>query len=259
MTCARSSTMPRWLNHGTSLLAAILALGVAGPSRAESRGASFDEANRSYSEGHYADAVTDFETLARSRGWSAPLLYDLGNAYAQEGNVGLSVLNYERAQVLAPRDPDIAANLAYVRAKAGLPAPVQPWYRRLARTLSLTTWTLFAVSGFWLACVAFLAGRKWRVRRLFHAAAFAALVSVTTVAAAVVLDRDLDHAVVVERKTAPVRVSPFDTAASEAALSEGEEVSIIGRHGDFVRVRDGQRRTGWVQSAAVQFIVPRRS
>jgi hypothetical protein len=251
--------MPRWLNHGTSLLAAILALGVAGPSRAESRGASFDEANRSYSEGHYADAVTDFETLARSRGWSAPLLYDLGNAYAQEGNVGLSVLNYERAQVLAPRDPDIAANLAYVRAKAGLPAPVQPWYRRLARTLSLTTWTLFAVSGFWLACVAFLAGRKWRVRRLFHAAAFAALVSVTTVAAAVVLDRDLDHAVVVERKTAPVRVSPFDTAASEAALSEGEEVSIIGRHGDFVRVRDGQRRTGWVQSAAVQFIVPRRS
>jgi len=107
--------------------------------------------------------------------------------------------------------------------------------------------------------VAFLAGRKWRVRRLFHAAAFAALVSVTTVAAAVVLDRDLDHAVVVERKTAPVRVSPFDTAASEAALSEGEEVSIIGRHGDFVRVRDGQRRTGWVQSAAVQFIVPRRS
>jgi hypothetical protein len=186
-------------------------------------------------------------------------LYDLANAYAQEGNVGLSVLNYERAQVLAPRDPDIVANLAYVRAKAGLPAPVQPWYQRFARTFSMTTWTLFAVSGFWLACVAFLARRKWRVRRLLHVAAFATLIGVTTVAAAIVLDRDLDHAVVVERKTAPVRVSPFDTAASEVALSEGEEVSIIGRHGDFVRVRDGQGRRGWVQSSAVQFVVPRRS
>lgn len=258
MTSARSS-MPRWLNPGISVLAAILSLGVAGPARAGSRGASFDEANRSYSEGHYADAVTDFETLARSHGWSAPLLYDLANAYAQEGNVGLSVLNYERAQVLAPRDPDIVANLAYVRAKAGLPAPVQPWYQRFARTFSMTTWTLFAVSGFWLACVAFLARRKWRVRRLLHVAAFATLIGVTTVAAAIVLDRDLDHAVVVERKTAPVRVSPFDTAASEVALSEGEEVSIIGRHGDFVRVRDGQGRRGWVQSSAVQFVVPRRS
>jgi hypothetical protein len=259
MTSARSSTIPRWLKHGTSLLAAILLLGVAGPARAESHGASFDEANRSYSEGHFADAVTDFETLARTHGWSAPLLYDLANAYAQEGNVGLSVLNYERAQVLAPRDPDIAANLAYVRAKAGLPAPVQPWYQRFARTFSLTTWTLLAVFGFWLACVAFLAGRKWRVRRLVRAAFFAALVGVSTTTAAVVLDRDLDHAVVVERKTAPVRVSPFDTAASEASLSEGEDVSIIGRHGDFVRVRDGQGRKGWARSAAVQFVVPRRS
>jgi SH3-like domain-containing protein len=97
------------------------------------------------------------------------------------------------------------------------------------------------------------------VRRLLHVAAFATLIGVTTVAAAIVLDRDLDHAVVVERKTAPVRVSPFDTAASEVALSEGEEVSIIGRHGDFVRVRDGQGRRGWVQSSAVQFVVPRRS
>ncbi len=244
---------------GISLLAATLVLGIASPARAESGGPSFDEANRAYSGGHYADAVADFENLARSYGWSAPLLYDLANAYAQEGNVGLAVLNYERAQVLAPRDPDIVANLAYVRAKAGLPAPMKPWYQRLARTSSLTTWTLFAVSGFWLACVAFLAGRKWRVRRLVHAGVLAALIGVSTFAAAVVLDRDLDHAVVVERKTTPIRVSPFDTAASEVALSEGEEVSIIGHHGNFVRVRDGQGRGGWVQSAAVQLVVPRRS
>ncbi len=259
MTCGTSSTLSRWLNPGSFLLAAAVVLSVASPARAESGGPSFDEANRAYSGGHYADAVADFDTLARSHGWSAPLLYDLANAYAQEGNVGLAVLNYERAQVLAPRDPDIAANLAYVRAKAGLPAPMQPWYQRLARTFSLTTWTLLALSGFWLACVAFLAGRKWRMRRLVHAGVFAALVGVSTLAAAVVLDRDLDHAVVVERKTAPVRVSPFDSAASEAVLSEGEEISIIGHHGDFLRVRDGQGRRGWVQSAAVQLVVPRRS
>jgi len=64
-----------------------------------------------------------------------------------------------------------------------------------------------------------------------------------SVAAMVVLDRNLNHAVVVETKSAPVRVSPFDTAASETTVSEGQDVSIIGHHGDFLRVRDGQGRT----------------
>jgi SH3-like domain-containing protein len=89
--------------------------------------------------------------------------------------------------------------------------------------------------------------------------ALAALVGVMSVAAMVVLDRDLNHAVVVESKSAPVRVSPFDTAASETTVSEGQDVSIIGHHGDFLRVRDGQGRTGWVQSTAVQPVVPRQS
>jgi hypothetical protein len=168
-------------------------------------------------------------------------------------------LNYERAHVLAPRDSDIAANLAYVRATAGLPIPVRPWHQTLARLLTPTTWTLFAVLTLWLAGAGLVATRRWRSRRLVYATAVAALVGVMSVAATMVLDRDLNHAVVVETKSAPVRVSPFDTAASEITVSEGQDVTIIGHHGDFLRVRDGQGRTGWVQSAAVQPVVPRQS
>ena len=220
---------------------------------------TFDEANRLASEGRYADAAVAYETLARTRGWSAPLLYDLANAYAQEGKVGRSVLNYERAHVLAPRDPDIAANLAYVRTTAGLPIPVLPWYQTVAWFFTPTTWTLLAVLSLWLAGAGLVATRRWRSRRLVYAAGLAALVGVIGVANTLVLDRDLNHAVVVEKKSAPVRVSPFDTAASETTLSEGQDVSIIGRHGDFLRVRDGLGRTGWVQSTAVQPVVPRQS
>jgi tetratricopeptide (TPR) repeat protein len=246
--------------HGIPLLATAIALAFAGLARAESQGTSFDEANRSYAAGHYAEAAADFESLARTHGWSAPILYDLGNTYAQQGQVGRSILDYERAHLLAPRDPDITANLAYVRATAGLPVPVQAWWETVARWLTPTTWTGLAVSGLWLAWAGFLAARKWRWRRLATTAALAAAVlGGTAVTALLVLDRDLDRAVVVETKSAPIRVSPFDTAASETSVSEGEEVAVIGRHGDFVRVRDGQGRVGWVQSAAVQPIVPRRS
>lgn len=253
------SPKSRRLGTGIALLTAIVALALAGIARADTGNTTFNEPNRLFSEGRYADAAVAYETLARKHGWSAPLLYDLANAYAQEGNVGRSVLNYERAHVLAPRDPDIAANLAYVRATAGLPIPVRPWHQTVARFFTPTTWTLLAVLSLWLSGAGLVATRRWRSRRLVYATAVAALVGVMSVAAMVVLDRNLNHAVVVETKSAPVRVSPFDTAASETTVSEGQDVSIIGHHGDFLRVRDGQGRTGWVQSTAVQPVVPRQS
>ncbi len=45
-------------------------------------------------------------------GYSAAALYNLANAYARAGKPGLAVLNYERAKLLDPQDPDIDANLA---------------------------------------------------------------------------------------------------------------------------------------------------
>jgi len=53
--------------------------------------------------------------------YSADELYDLGNSYARAGKAGLAVLNYERAALLAPDDPDIRANLEYVRTAAHVP------------------------------------------------------------------------------------------------------------------------------------------
>jgi hypothetical protein len=61
------------------------------------------------------------KATATSSGYSAAALFNQANAYARAGKPGLAVLNYERAQLLAPNDADIAANLHFVRAKAGLP------------------------------------------------------------------------------------------------------------------------------------------
>jgi SH3-like domain-containing protein len=259
MTLATGSTQRRRRCGIASLIAVMVVVGCAGTARAAAGSASFEEANRAYVQGRYPAAIAAFETLVRTRGWSAPLLYDLANAYAQEGNVGRAVLSYERARLLAPRDSDIAANLALIRTTAGLPLPARPWYRAFARLLSSLAWSVLAAGGLLLAAVAFAAARRLRSRRFAYVAVVAALAGVMCVAAVAILDRELDAAVVVAHKSAPLRLSPFDTAAVEATVGEGEEVAVIGRHGDFVRVRDGQGRAGWVQSSAVQLIVPRPS
>jgi len=239
--------------------AAIIVAVLAGPARAAATTASFDDANRAYAEGHYGTAITDFESLVRARGWSAPLLYDLGNAYAQAGRIGPAVLSYERARVLAPRNADVAANLAYVRAHAGLPSHPAAWYQIASGYLSVTGWTWLAVIALWLAAASLLAARRWHWRRLVHVGVVALLLGVAGVSAIAVSEQGLNRAVVVANKSAAVRVSPFDGALSESSLSEGEVVAVLGRHGDFVHVRDSRGRAGWVQSSTVQAIVPRTS
>ena len=256
MTQPRSAWL-RVLGATLALLCPIVAMSSGGIARADTGGATFEEGNRAFAEGRYADAIAAFETLARTHGWSAPLLYDLANAYARQGSVGRAVLSYERAELLAPRDADVAANVAMVRASAALPTPARPWYESLARLLSSTAWTILAACGLWLAVLVFAASRKWRSRWLRYAAAVAAFAAMIPIAGAAVLDRDLDDAVVVASKSTPVRVSPFASAADEATVNEGEQVAGIGRHADFVRVRYGQSHEGWVESAAVQLVAAR--
>ena len=73
--------------------------------------------------------------------YSADGLYNLANSYARAGKPGLAVLNYERAALLATDDPDINANLDYVRAARtcatwNRPAVLHASPRPLSPTLS---------------------------------------------------------------------------------------------------------------------------
>src|ERR1700722_1594208 len=69
-------------------------------------------------------------------GYSAAGLYNLANSYARAGKPGMAILNYERASLLAPGDPDIQANLRFVRASAHLPAEMPDALDRIARIAS---------------------------------------------------------------------------------------------------------------------------
>src|SRR5205085_852914 len=44
-----------------------------------------------------------------------PILFYLGNAYFNNGQPGLAIATFRQAQQLAPRDPDIRANLRFAR------------------------------------------------------------------------------------------------------------------------------------------------
>src|SRR5882757_11401081 len=92
-------------------------------------------------------------------GYSAAGLYNLANAYARQGKPGMAVLNYERASLLSPNDPDIDANLSYVRASSHLPAPPRSTFERLARIASPFAMFWLGVFGLVIVGACALAGQ----------------------------------------------------------------------------------------------------
>lgn len=75
----------------------------------------FDQGNQLYLGDDFAGALDAYEAILREGLESGDLYHNLGNAYFKTGDLGRSILSYERALKLAPRDPDVRANLELAR------------------------------------------------------------------------------------------------------------------------------------------------
>jgi tetratricopeptide (TPR) repeat protein len=77
----------------------------------------FKEANTVYQSEDYLLAITLYDSILKSDKESMALHYNLGNAYFKEGNIGKSILHYEKALRLKPQDEEILHNLGIARQK----------------------------------------------------------------------------------------------------------------------------------------------
>jgi len=190
-------------------------------------------------------------------GYSAAALYNMANADARNGKSGLAVLNYERAGLLAPNDPDIRANLRFVRASVGLPAETGSWFSRHARIADPNTLSWLGLLGVLIAGSSLLAGRFYSNHRLELRAAAIVGISLMGLAVcnAVAVWPTLHEAVIVAH-SAPARVSPIGIGETLFSLPEAESVTTRAEHDGFVLVQTVDGRTGWVLRADLAPVVP---
>jgi hypothetical protein len=197
---------------------------------------------------------------ASPAGYSAPSLYNLGNAYARAGKPGLAVLNFERARLLAPDDPDLEANLRHVREAAGLPNIPRSRLDRLAGSFDPRILAWAGVFGLLLAgfCAWARVGQKAHRGKLLAAGLFGSALLGVSIANAVALWPVMHQAVVITGAT-PVRVSPVTTEEPLFVLPEAAIVAVKSEHEGFILVQTEAGRSGWVPAANLARIVPRRS
>lgn len=73
----------------------------------------FKEGNEKYKKGHYKDAIRFYESILVKNIKNGYIYYNLGNAYFKANKLGKAVLNYERARIYMPSDPDLSFNLKF--------------------------------------------------------------------------------------------------------------------------------------------------
>ena len=83
--------------------------------RADEWEEGFFKANQAYKVGDFQEAIEEYLRLIRSGYGGGQIYYNLGNAYFRAGQLGRAILEYERAQLLIPRDPDLNFNLSHAR------------------------------------------------------------------------------------------------------------------------------------------------
>ena len=220
--------------------------------------ADFSAANELYAKGKFSDAAGLYETILKTGAQSPALLFNYANAEFKAGHPGEAIAAYRRAALLAPRDAEIRANLAFARGQIqGATVRENRWQSWLGQ-FTLNEWTLLAVTAFWVTFI-LLAARQIRPAVGPKLKSATSLCAILTIAFGTALAlRAAEH---FSRRTAVVvlpqvtaRSGPFDEAQSAFTAHDGEELAVMDRHGDWLQVNDSAGKIGWLQTKQVEIL-----
>jgi len=220
--------------------------------------ADFSAANELYARGEFANATTAYAKILQTGGQSPALLFNYGNAEFKAGHLGHAIAAYRKAALLAPRDVELRANLAFVRNHVQGATVRQSRWSNWVGTLTLNEGTLLTAGLFW-ALFGLLTVRQlqpaWAVRlRGVTRLVFALSVCSGAILALEAANHFNASVAVVIGPEATAHSGPFDDAQSAFTAHDGAELSILDRHGDWVQVTDGAGKIGWFSKKLVEVL-----
>lgn len=244
--------------HGLRFALLAVALTFSGRIFAADPSTDFNTANEFYAKGKFAEAATVYEKLISSGAVSANVLFNYGNAEFKAGNPGKAIAAFRKAELIAPRDAEIRANLAFVRNQVQAGTATGSRLNEWLGQLTVNEWIMLATVFFWLTLF-LLAAKQLRPGlrpKLKNIVYLSAALAVLTASAATF--RTMDHfsrqtAVVVQPQTTAF-TGPFDDAQTSFSVHGGAELPVLDRHGNWVQVADRTGKIGWVPAGQVEVL-----
>jgi len=218
----------------------------------------FNTANKWYAEGKFAAAAAAYEKILQSGVISPALWFNYGNAEFKLGQTGRAIAAYRRAELLAPRDDEVRANLDFVRRQVDGPTVHGSRWENWLGTLTLNEWTLLAAAAFWLTFGLFAARQirpvlRSRLRGLTAGLVIVTILSCAGLSAATAIHFTKQTAIVVEPE-ATARSGPFTEAQDAFKVHDGAELAVLNRRENWLQVSDGSGRIGWLPARQVEVL-----
>lgn len=224
------------------------------------------QGNEAYSKGDYAAAVEAYNAILDNGMHSADLYYNLGNAYYRQEELGLAILNYERALHLKPhfRDAQENLDLAYSKTEDKIDSLPQiflvEWAQEVVDWFSPTGWlaillVLVALLGA-LSILFFVSNNYARRKRSLLTGIVVGAILLLTIGCTIASHRQFnrhDKAII----TSPmivVKGSPETHSIDKMILHEGTKVKIEETLGDWHKIVIADGNNGWIEAADVTII-----
>jgi tetratricopeptide (TPR) repeat protein len=226
---------------------------------------SIAQANNLYKQGNYSDAVKIYEEILKT-GISAEIYYNLGNSYYKIDEIGLAILNYERALRINPRFKDAAYNLQIAESKVVDNVNTSPtffvkrWINGLINTSTSNQWAIISLS-FFVVFLGFLllfffSIKRSRRKLSFYSLIIAAIISATTFYfSAKRKEQFVKHnTAIILSGAVTAKSAPDDSGTNLFQLHEGTRVSVKSTLGSWVEISLENGAVGWLEEKTLERI-----
>lgn len=247
-------------------LSLVLCFAAALPASASAPYALSDSANAAYAKGNYAKAITFYNKFLSSGYVSADVYYNLGNSYYRSNEIGLAILNYERAKKLAPDNADILFNLQLANQRttdkinAGSQLVFLSWWSNFVNMASEKGWGIISIIFLCLTLtlvVVYLFSPRPALRQMgFWGGLFMLFLCVSSFMLANTQYKEANNhnTAIVMSASVTVKGAPSDSATQLFVIHEGTKVQVLRTNGNWVEVKLANGNQGWMPASGITVI-----
>jgi tetratricopeptide (TPR) repeat protein len=227
----------------------------------------FEDGNRQYQDGDYESALSSYLQVLEAGFESGALYYNIGNCYFKLGDLGRSILFYERALVENPRDDDARANLELAESLTADEIVPLPGFW----VLRAVDWWVHALPSSWLSAIvgmAYVVGmsavvaallsrsraiERWGRRIAIVAGVLVLVFGINMASIELGLGEPVEAIVLADEVS--VQSAPTDDQALQVfTIHEGTKARIDQQSGQWAEIVLADGKVGWVKVEVLEII-----
>lgn len=223
----------------------------------------FTEANEAYRTENYRQAAELYRALADSGYQNEALFYNLGNSYYQSGQIGESILYFEKALSIDPDDEETRQNLDIVRKRTVDEFEVMPDSvlqtagRSILRFFSPDQWTFLALFLLALIPLSLFVYFFSPMKRLGFTGLLIGLILGGTCLALAYGHRNWqkhNQGAIIMSPSAYVKSAPASSSEDVLILHEGTKAVVVEKLDEWRKIRLPDGKLGWIKAADLAMI-----